>query len=314
MKIFNKIDILCVIHSIFIPIVFTEFINHFMDNSVKDIFSSKDKILECVKTFTTELSISFDYITNSTELEQFYTNLTKDDILFSNFVKKTIEHLKPYEMCITNIVLTNRKIKTSEYTFLTNLKLFDDLLDFSLFSHENKNTKKMLIKYLYNLYFSCFLHDLSHFDSNNLEEHLQQFMNSMTSVKSSEQTPSSSKNSSSSRNRTRQSNQSNTGLENIMETMFSNPDLFNIANELTTDLKSQNVNPMSLIQGLMSGNMDGKVGDLIQNMTQKLETKIANGEIDTKQLEEQTQHMMSQLPIGDLVKNLGSGLGNLGKF
>lgn len=265
----------------------------------------KEKILEVVKTFTTELSISFDYIKNTSELESYYSKISKNDASFSKFVSDTVNLLKPYELCITNVVLTERKIKTSEYTFLSNIKLFDGLLDLSLFSNENKNTKKMLTKYLYSLYFSCFLHELSNFESLNLEEHLQKFMNNLQTDNEEQ-----SATSTSTKSLPKSSSNSSSGLENVMESMFSSPDLFNIASELTEDLKSQNVNPMSLIQGLMSGNMDGRVGDMIQNMTQKLETKIANGELDTKQLEEQTQKMMSQLPIGDIMKNLG-GLGGL---
>lgn len=269
----------------------------------------KEKILQVVKTFTNELGLSFEYIKNTKELEAFYETIQKKESAFTRFVKNTVELLKPYEMCITNVVLTERKIKTSEYKFLEDLKLFDGLLDLSLFSNENKNTKKMLTKYLYSLYFSCFLHELTNFESMNLEEHLQDFMSNLQKqeVDASE--------SSSQPNSKRRISGNNSvganGLETVMESMFSSPDLFNIASELTEDLKSQNVNPMSLIQGLMSGNMDGRVGDMIQNMTQKLESKIANGELDTKQLEEQTQKMMSQLPIGDLMKNLG-GLGALG--
>lgn len=285
-------------------------------NNKESVLNFKDKILEVVKTFTTELGLSFEYIKNTKELESFYKKIASNEKVFSKFVSNTVELLKPYEICITNVVLTERKIKTSEYSFLANLKLFDGLLDLSLFSNENKNTKKMLTKYLYSLYFSCFLHELSNFESLNLEDHLQKFMSNLQNTEEENQV--SNKPSESSTKRTGKSNQSN-GLESVMESMFASPDLFNIASELTEDLKTQNVNPMSLIQGLMSGNMDGRVGDMIQNMTQKLESKIANGELDTKQLEEQTQKMMSQLPIGDLMKNLGSlgglgGLGNLGNL
>lgn len=273
--------------------------------SINDGLNFKEKILQVVKTFTTEMSLSFDYVQNATELDSFVENITKNDSLFNKFVHDTVELLKPYEMCITNVVLTERKIKTSEYKFLSNLKLFDDLLDFSLFDNENKNTKKMLIKYLYSLYFSCFLHQLSNFESHSLEDHLQKFMTTLQND-SNEPDANSNQNQTSSRKKKKeQSGLSGSGLETMMESMFSSPDLFNIANELTEDLKSQNVNPMSLLQGLMSGNIDGRVGNMIQNMTQKLESKIANGELDTKQLEEQTQKMMSQLPIGNLMKNLG---------
>lgn len=279
-------------------------------NNHSSVLNFKEKILEVVKTFTTELSLSFEYIKNSEQLESFHSSISKNEKLFTKFVKDTLELLKPYEACITNVVLTERKIKTSEYSFLSDLKLFNGLLDLSLFCNENKNTKKMLTKYLYSLYFSCFLHELSNFESLNLEGHLQSFMSNLQNTEQVDQSPLTSTETSSVSKQRNKSN-SNNGLESVMESMFSSPDLFNIASELTEDLKSQNVNPMNLIQGLMSGNMDGKVGDMIQTMTQKLESKIANGEIDTKQLEEQSQKMLTQLPIGDLMKNLG-GLGGLG--
>lgn len=93
----------------------------------------KEKILNCVKTFTSELSLSFDYIKNGEQLEQFYTKIEKKNEEFEKFVKQTMDTLKPYEVCITSVVLTDRKIKTSEYNFLSNIKLFNGLLDLSFF-------------------------------------------------------------------------------------------------------------------------------------------------------------------------------------
>lgn len=277
-----------------------------MDNST----NMKEKILTCVKTFIDELCMSFDYIKNGDQLTKYYSKLEKNETEFSNFIKQTTDLLKPYELCITNVVLTERKIKTSEYQFLSNIKLFGGLLDLSFFSNENKNTKKMLTKYLHTLYFTSYLYTLSDINSADLEEHLKQLMESFNEnehVNGSEQQEDNKRG-----NQNRRGNESKTEMETIMNSMFSSPDLFNIASELTNDLQNQNVNPMSLIQNLMTGNMDGQLGGLIQNMTEKLESKIASGDLDIKQLEEQTQKMMSQLPMGDLMKNLG-GLGSLGK-
>jgi hypothetical protein len=229
------------------------------------------------------------------ELEKFARQLSEDETHFEAFIKDTNSILKPFESSIRYLVLTDKKTKTSEYTFLSSIALFDNLLDFSHFEKENKNTKKMLLKYLYNLHFLIFLYQLPSLE--NLDGPLQEFVSSLSTVESQSQAQ---------QTISERHQRGSPVVENVMETLFSNPELYNLANELTQDLQSSNVDPMTLLQGLMSGNTEGgQLGQLVQNVTQKLEDKIANGQLDTDHLEQQAQKVMSSLPLDQLMKSLG---------
>lgn len=265
----------------------------------------KEQLIKCLRSFIDELSISFDYLDNIKELESYYQ--FESDAAFERFVKETLTKLKSFEENITSISSETRtKIRSTEYDFLNQLVLFNGLLDCKAFGHENKNTKRTLVKHFYSIYFLCHVHQLSSFNVDDFESHLKDFLQTLDPPKPNEDRESNSKRQSSSSTTTSRQHRASAQdpFGPIMETMFSNPEIFNLAQEMSAELKSEDVNPLHLVQNVMSGNFqNNKMGQLIENMTSKLQTKIANGELDTKMLEEQASKLMSQLPINDLIKN-----------
>lgn len=92
------------------------------------------------------------------------------------------------------------------------------------------------------------------------------------------------------------------GLGNIFQSLMSNNEIMNIATDLSKDIKEENIDPMSLLSSIMSGKPNDKLNKLVSNITNKIETKINNGEIDKDALEQQAQSIMNS------VKSNNSGL------
>jgi hypothetical protein len=89
---------------------------------------------------------------------------------------------------------------------------------------------------------------------------------------------------------------------------MQNGDIMNLATELSKDIQSENLDPMTLLSSMMSGKPDNKIQKLVENITSKIETKINSGEIDQNVLEQQAQSILStvQNTGGDFQKMFAS--------
>jgi hypothetical protein len=94
------------------------------------------------------------------------------------------------------------------------------------------------------------------------------------------------------------------GLSNIFQSLMANNDIMNIASDLSKDIKNENIDPMSLLTSLMSGQPNDKLNKLVTNITNKIETKINNGEIDKDLLEKQAENIMSSVQNKNLFDKL----------
>ena len=81
----------------------------------------------------------------------------------------------------------------------------------------------------------------------------------------------------------------------MFKALMSNSGIMNIATDLSKDIQNQNIDPMSMLSGLMSGRPDSKIQDIITNITGKIESKINSGEIDKTELETQAKNIMSKV-------------------
>ena len=83
----------------------------------------------------------------------------------------------------------------------------------------------------------------------------------------------------------------------------------NIANELSSEIQSLNIDPMMMMTSLMSGNInDNKLGSLLTSISGKITQKINSGAIDKNVLEEQAGTFMQNIASN---KNLMSFAQNL---
>ena len=68
---------------------------------------------------------------------------------------------------------------------------------------------------------------------------------------------------------------------------MENKSIMNLAEKVSKDLKNQNINPMELMSGLMTGKnimQNKKFANLVTNLSKEIETKIETGELDLKEL------------------------------
>ena len=114
--------------------------------------------------FINEIDLSFDYVDKSVidrlrkmlrkmDNEEEYNKFTNDTSTVFDFNRQgTLIKLREYEKNISYIMMSKRKLRGVDYDFLNNVVLFNDLLDFKIFKDENKNTKRTICTYLYNIY------------------------------------------------------------------------------------------------------------------------------------------------------------------
>ena len=123
-----------------------------IDTEKINLFVKEDLKSNLTKFFN-EIELSFDYISKETnhKLKCFLKNLDKNE-QFLEFTNMTLSILKTYEDKITYIITSKNKLKTSDFDFLNEIVLFNDNLDFKVFTSENKNTKRCIVNYLNSIY------------------------------------------------------------------------------------------------------------------------------------------------------------------
>lgn len=280
----------------------------------------KLEIIKLLEKFINEIDLSFEYIEKIVieKCNKQILKLNDDELEFNKFIENYIEKLKKYENILYKVMSSKVKVKTEELNFLNDVSILD--LELKLLSNENKNTKKTLIKYLYNIYMnSCVLYNFNNLQDENFEG-LLSFMNefklNIENIEKQEQQSSSNKPKNKKRNisrKTRPAPDMNL-FNNLLGSNFSaNPQIMNIANDIVKDIETNNIDPMSILTSMMSGNSNPTVNNLIQNITTKLEDKINNGEIDTKELEQQATTMIDAVQKTPLLKSFLSNA-NLQNF
>jgi hypothetical protein len=297
------------------------------------------ELIDTLNCFMNELELVFEYVNNIDDLRKYIKLLTENKQELQKFIKDCLENLKDHEEKIYNIMYSKKKIKSLEFNFLNEIKLFNSLLDFSVFKDENKNTKKTIVKYIYTIYTSCFILNfgmVSNEDNGGIikEDDLLSFVSNLTNkLKIQEESQvekvttighhrgphsgysrdiiSNSKN----KNIPRSDNDFDfnmvgsqilsgglgdlNGLGNIFQSLMSNNEIMNIAADLSKDIKEENIDPMVLLSSIMSGKPNDKLNKLVSNITNKIETKINNGEINKDELEEQAQSIMNSVKFNN---------------
>jgi hypothetical protein len=291
----------------------------------------KDELFKNIESFVNELELSFDYIDKSVfeNIHKYISEIKTDDNAFKSFSKYTFDHLKDFEKDISFALFSKQKVKSDRLNFLDQVHLLGDtqekcLLHLSDFSKENKNTKKSLLKYLYNFYMTTFFIQLE--DTTKLTDELHTFVNNIQEkLKESESVvvnvPSSSSSSSRPRHRRNAAiggmpvggnmgipflpgglpaGLNLGGMENVMSSLLGNKDILNLATEISEQMKTERINPMSMLSGLMTGQIDPKLENLMGKIQQNVETKMQSGEINKEQFEEQAKNIIETVHNTDL--------------
>lgn len=277
----------------------------------------KIELFRNIESLVNEIELSFDEI-NVDQMNKYIKELKKGNL--DTFVQDTYTHLHEYEKQLSLILFSDKKIRTPEYKFVDNIQLFkkDDtyLLKFSVFSDENKNTKKSLLKYIYNIYMSCFF-----LQSTGSSSELNDFIYNITKHthrESPEPIEEITIPSTLSGNNTKEPNfpdlsslfenlqgistgggmasGSMGGLDDLMSSLMNNSDIMNIANEISNDMKNETLNPIELMASMMSGNMtDGPLSSLMGKIQASVDSKINSGEINEDVLKEQAYNIINKV-------------------
>jgi hypothetical protein len=281
-------------------------------------------LIKTLTKFFNEIDLVFDYVDKGIvgKLEKFLKHVSNPNNM-KVFVEETVPILKKYEENISKVI-AKRRVRTAEYDFLNDIVLFKGLLKFDVFKDENKNTKLSLVKYLHTIYMSVFV---LHFgmvsgDVDSLTHHLSGFVKGIQdrisdeklSQQLSQKLSKKDKRIRESSNDLRESSNnlplptsSGPNFGNLMESLMKNNDIMNLATDLSRDIQTQNLDPMMLLSSIMSGKPNETIQNLVSNITNKIESKINNGEIDKTMLEEQAQSIMNtvQNSNGDIQKMFG---------
>jgi hypothetical protein len=278
--------------------------------------SIRTELLGVLNQMTNEFDLVFDYIPkeNITKLRTLVGDLDNKPGVLEATVQECFTILKEHEANI--LQLTNaKKLKSDSFKFLSNIKLFGGLIDFAWFGDENKNTKRSLMKYLHSLYMSsCFFNLNLNVEEGELGERLNEFVETMkqkTATASTTGTEGSSSNGGRIRHSTPRRGQfpragqvNNDSFNQLFTSLLDNPDIMNMANDLSKDLQRENVDPMSLVSSLISGKPSAQLNRLVGNITSKIEQKLESGEINKEALESQASNIMNAVNESDLAAQL----------
>jgi len=103
--------------------------------------------------------------------------------------------------------------------------------------------------------------------------------------------------------------------EKKFEENFLNSSIGDLAKEISQDLSSDDLkcmeNPDDLMKNLLGGNGGGGLGNIIQKVSDKLQNKMKNGELNEEALMKEATQMMGMLNPA-MGKMAGGGMGGMG--
>lgn len=309
-----------------------------MDSLTEQI---KQNLFNNMTSFVNELELSFDYLDAAliSHINKYIEDIKGNPEKFDKFVSFTRNHLGAIEKDICFILFGKQKTRTVQYDFVNSIVLFGDdnsscLLNLSLFKDENKNTKKGFLKYIYNIYMSTLF--LSNTEGNISDELHSYTKKVQTEIEEARKANSNANNGvqNKKKHKTRVAQQQNTmpsmagllngmmsggtgnmpaGLENMMSSLLGNKDILNIATEISEQMKTEQINPMSMLSGLMSGKMDSRLTNLVTKVQENVESKITSGEINKEQFEEQAKSIIQTVNRSDIDMGVPGMLSHLMK-
>lgn len=274
---------------------------------------ARQPLQKLIGDFLNELQLSFEEkFPNLSNVRKVFKDATKTTDTFLKLADDIQSSLSPFEERINRILFSQRKVKSQQYDFMNDIKLFGDGIDFAVFHDENKSTKKTLIQYLHSMLLMCKLMTINPASA---FEPTDEQMNMFKSFLTTTEEPHSTKVASSVRPKQHSNGRSKEGsngdplggLSSLMDSVMSNPDIVSIAREITADIQTQNIDPMSMINGLMSGKPSSQLEGLISKIGSKIDQKISSGEIDKNTLEKQAQNILENVDLGETLKHIGGG-------
>jgi hypothetical protein len=245
----------------------------------------KKELSQTITDMCNEFELSFDYIKKS-DIDNI-----REIVNNGNVHIKIYEQLKDVESNIFGVIKCTGKIKKQQYDFLNNIN-FLGKLDLSKFAEEGKNTKQVIVKYLYNMYMpSKFLEEGIDINQDNIKIFVESIVQAPEQVATEPKKKSvvtSAKN----------------NPQALIEDLMKNPQIMDIANEITSDLQNQSFDPMELMSSLMLGKPNAKLNNMIKKISDKIENKIETGELNKQELEAHANQFISTIDVNSIQKIL----------
>lgn len=314
----------------------------------------KTELFKNIDSFVNEISLTMDYIPVESiiKLEKYIVSIKNEESVYIKFIDDTYNHLTKFEVKFSGALFSNKKVKTNYYDFLNEICIFpgETSLDFSIFKGESKATKREFVSYLYNIYLSCvFLIKYDKFDDKencvDMSKELTDFIDKIKKEADSAVTTEYEKVLPTRRNAISGPSGQSTphlspeqikqlpglgnlesmmgglgGLGGIMSSILGNQEILNIASDISHQMSTQQLDPMSMLTSLMSGNIENSpLNGLVNQIQQKVEMKIESGEIDKSELESQAQNIMNNIDptsigslpeMANLMKTMAENLQN----
>jgi hypothetical protein len=87
------------------------------------------------------------------------------------------------------------------------------------------------------------------------------------------------------------------GMEGVLNKLMQNEQIMSLATEVSEQIKTENMNPMAMLSGIINGKMDPRLNNLMTQIQEKVETKMQSGEIDKTLFEEQAKELFDNVQM-----------------
>lgn len=250
-------------------------------------------VIKTVSELVNELDLAFDSIAKEDVevMKSTLRDIAKDKSKRREFINETHKALEAHEQSLLGVTMSTQKVRSNQLEFLNEIELFGGKLKCSVFAAENKNTKKTLVKYLYNIFLSCVL-------SKNIamgmsQDSLSSIIAALTTTpppQAVEKPPAAKAVPSKSKKEVPLD-----PLGGLVQNLMGDGNIMKIAQDLSAKLQEQNKDPMSLLTSLMSGNVEDNndLKNLMASVTTSIDEKVRSGEIDAKALERSAAELMA---------------------
>jgi hypothetical protein len=286
----------------------------------------RNELFKNLENFTNEIDLLFDYVPKEVvqKISVYIKSIKGSDAQLNNFLDVTYDFLKEYEVDMSFVLFSKQKVKTQRLNFMNNMKLYpldnsEFLLNLDLFNLENKNTKKSLLKYIYNIYMTCSF--LRKEGSDNTSNSLNEFVSTIQKEAQKEaqearvQEEARAQEEFEAHVEEQETSQFNLqsllastggasglpgGMDKMMSSLFNNSEIMGIATDIAEQMKTQQINPMSVLTDMMTGNINNlsensQFGKLVGNIQQKVESKFNSGEIDKAHFEQEAKNILENV-------------------
>jgi hypothetical protein len=216
-------------------------------------------------SFLLNIHISFDYITDDCFNKMKLASKKYEGKKLNDYIYHTFQGVKN-EIYLINYA--TKKIKNLNFDFLNDITFLG--FNLNIFQKENAKTKQVIVKYIFNMFNPIYI-----------------------TIHGEEITPIV----------TKPENKPKRELElvttgNPLENLLNNKQIMDLAGEISRDISQSNIDPMSMISGLLSGNGGGQeFQDFMEKITSKIDNKMNNGELDKTKLEQESESIIKSLGI-----------------